>query len=261
MSPQTTQTQRSTIEVAMRRKSEEATPLHAPSTNAPSGLIPGRRDFDKELSQRFERIHAAQGNDALHRPHGRIAKRALPDATPPTASGKRFPSGALILATIVAILGGTGAALTLLADFSPIALAAPTPPATTPTPQQASVAPPPIQADNTDTLILHSVEQWRRAWTRRDVDAYLASYSPDFVPADGRTRPDWETARRKIITSQSDIDIQINEPRIQRIGADQAKIEFLQDYVSGRYRETARRKTLTLARSDGQWRITGEQQQ
>ena len=42
--------------------------------------------------------------------------------------------------------------------------------------------------------------------------------------------------------------------------SDQLRAVFLQDYVSGTYRENARPKTLLLVKAGGDWRIAGEWQ-
>ncbi|MCA1924733.1 MAG: tetratricopeptide repeat protein, partial [Thiobacillus sp.] len=52
-----------------------------------------------------------------------------------------------------------------------------------------------------------AVKAWARAWARRDVDAYLAAYAPDFS-APGLSRAVWEAQRRaRIEAPKSSIDI------------------------------------------------------
>jgi len=43
-----------------------------------------------------------------------------------------------------------------------------------------------------------AVRAWAAAWESQDVDAYLASYSGAFVPADGSSRSSWESCVRSI---------------------------------------------------------------
>ena len=104
------------------------------------------------------------------------------------------------------------------------------------------------------------VERWRQAWSGRDVQAYLACYSPDFVPADGQARPNWEAARRKMLARRADIRVAVNALRLEHLDTDQMKASFLQDYTAGSYREQARAKTLRLVRLGADWLIAGEQQ-
>lgn len=111
-----------------------------------------------------------------------------------------------------------------------------------------------------EALVEALVERWRQAWSGRDSQAYLACYSPDFVSADGQARPRWEVARRKILARRADVRVTVNALRLERLGADQIKASFLQDYVAGSYREQARAKTLLLVRRGSDWLIAGEQQ-
>jgi uncharacterized protein (TIGR02246 family) len=104
------------------------------------------------------------------------------------------------------------------------------------------------------------IERWRQAWASRDVDAYLGCYGADFQPIDGQSRSAWAAARRKRLSTPSEIDLQVREIRFEHITPDRLRAVFLQDYASGSYRETARPKTLLLSQQDGDWRIVGEWQ-
>lgn len=126
----------------------------------------------------------------------------------------------------------------------------------TPTP----ATPAPLAAPAAEAQATALVERWRQAWSERDVTAYLASYSPDFVAADGQARPSWEAARRKILARRADVRVTVNALRLERHGTDQIKASFLQDYAAGSYREQARAKTLRLVRRGADWLIAGEQQ-
>lgn len=122
------------------------------------------------------------------------------------------------------------------------------------------IAPAPLAEPEPEALAHALVERWRQAWSGRDAQAYLACYSPDFVSADGQARPRWEVARRKILARRTDIRVTVKALRLERLGADQIKASFLQDYVAGSYREQARAKTLLLVRRGSDWVIAGEQQ-
>ena len=104
------------------------------------------------------------------------------------------------------------------------------------------------------------VEHWRRAWSSRDVDAYLGCYSANFVSARGQTRTKWAKARRRNLSSRSEISVQVHDLRIERIDTGRLKAVFLQDYASDRYREVAQPKTLLLVRAGDDWRIAQEWQ-
>ena len=102
------------------------------------------------------------------------------------------------------------------------------------------------------------IENWRNAWSQRDITGYLNAYSQQFSPADGISRDAWVSARVKKLSAGQPISIQIKNLRIEPIDADQFRATFLQDYASGGYRETGRSKTLLIARENGEWRIRQE---
>ena len=99
------------------------------------------------------------------------------------------------------------------------------------------------------------VANWARAWSEKDVNAYLAFYAPEYAPS-GITRSDWEAQRRSRITEPKTIEVQISNLKVEQVGA-MATATFRQAYRSDRHQSTAS-KTLTFALQDGQWRIVGE---
>ncbi len=104
------------------------------------------------------------------------------------------------------------------------------------------------------------IEHWRQAWSARDIDQYLASYSDNFVPADGASRAAWAEARRKNFASRDSIAVSVRGLTAEADGEDAIKVYFQQDYASGRYRESGQWKTLVLQREDAGWRIVAETQ-
>lgn len=120
----------------------------------------------------------------------------------------------------------------------------------------ATAQPVPEKTAATDTAgVEAAVARWARAWSARDVEAYLAAYASDFA-ADGMRRADWVAERRKRIRTPATIDVQVSELRVERRD-DVADASFVQAYRSGRL-NTRVNKTLTFARRDGEWRIVGE---
>ena len=100
-----------------------------------------------------------------------------------------------------------------------------------------------------------AVIQWAKAWSTRDVSAYLAAYADDYA-ADGMTRSNWEAQRRARIGGPKSIDVQLSDLTIDQQG-DTASATFRQAYRSDRLSSTVT-KTLKLALQNGQWRIVGE---
>jgi tetratricopeptide (TPR) repeat protein len=124
------------------------------------------------------------------------------------------------------------------------------PAATEPAP--AKPAPVPAAASSN---VEAAINNWAQAWSRRDVNAYLAAYASDYASS-GMTRSAWEAQRRDRITAPKTIDVQISDLKIDQQG-DTASATFRQAYRSNLLRSTVT-KTLKLALQDGQWRIISE---
>ena len=104
------------------------------------------------------------------------------------------------------------------------------------------------------------LEQWRDAWSRRDVDAYLGFYARDFTPASGITRSTWAKERRENFASRNDIRIKIRHVTVHAIDAESVRVWLHQDYASGLYKEILQPKTFLFTREGGAWKIAGEWQ-
>ena len=214
----------------------------------------------RAMARRLEQLHAALGGSE-------VAPTAPSDITPLSAAGPAgnvVGIGSLFITGIISTLFGAGVMwLATQHEQAPatpayaLHAAAITPTART-APKPASITPV-APAINDETRISDLLEAWRNAWTQRHIAAYLNVYSQQFSPADGSPHDAWVTARTKKLSTGAPIDIRINNLAIERIDADQFKATFLQDYVSGSYRETARAKTLLIARENGEWRIRQEQ--
>ncbi|MDP1863988.1 MAG: tetratricopeptide repeat protein [Thiobacillus sp.] len=113
----------------------------------------------------------------------------------------------------------------------------------------------PATASQASTAIESAVTQWAKAWSARDVNAYLAAYASDYA-ADGMTRSSWEAQRRERVSSPKSIDVQLSEMIIDQQG-DTASATFRQAYRSDRFSSTVT-KTLKLTLQNGQWRIVDE---
>ena len=181
-----------------------------------------------------------------------------------------FRPGAIVLLVGAATLAGAGLMWLAVGATDripapprppvPVAPAATAEPAATAPVARAPVALPQVPADEDQARARNRIERWRQAWESRDIEAYLASYSADFVPAGGQTRSNWANARRKNLSARSEISVRVHNMRIERIDANHLKAVFLQDYVSGKYREDAQPKILLLVRSGSDWQIGEELQ-
>ncbi|WP_230969655.1 L,D-transpeptidase Cds6 family protein [Nitrogeniibacter aestuarii] len=106
--------------------------------------------------------------------------------------------------------------------------------------------------------IRKTLQAWTMAWSSKDMPAYLAQYHADFTPDEGLDRTRWAQLRHQRIAGKSgritvflrDIDIEFD--------GEQAIATFVQDYDSGNYHDSTR-KRLRLARALDHWQILNEQ--
>lgn len=243
----------------MERAAEEARARVAASSPNRSRSV-GRRDYDKALSRRLMQLNQAMGIDDSPAPPPPA------DHCPPPAEAKRhssFQPSTLILTAFVSGLAGAGAMWLALGSGAP-----PRVPVAVPPLPPAIIAPvvnvatpttvAPITAKPAESLAEELVEGWRTAWSKRDAEAYLSFYSPEFMPADGSTRANWAVARRKNLASRSDIQVAVRQLEITVLAENRLKVSFQQDYTSGNYRENAQLKTLLLSLDNGRWQIVEE---
>ena len=122
----------------------------------------------------------------------------------------------------------------------------------------APVAPTaPAEPEPSTDPVRSALEAWRAAWARRDVDAYLRSYGPAFVPPQGLSRAAWEKRRRAIVGKSSGVTIDLGQPQVTMTGDDRATATFTQVYKSASYQDRVR-KTIEWQRMDARWVIVSE---
>ena len=135
-----------------------------------------------------------------------------------------------------------------------VAKAAPTPP----TPRPAPATPPAPAAapavGNADQDVQAAVQAWASAWSRKDVEAYIAAYTPAFNG--GKNRKAWEAERRARIEGKRSISVALSavETRVQ---GDKAIVQFRQHYNADALKVSSR-KTLELVKVSGRWLIQKE---
>ncbi|MCR5882533.1 tetratricopeptide repeat protein [Rhizobacter sp. J219] len=124
------------------------------------------------------------------------------------------------------------------APAAPPAPAKPATPATGDAVQEAEVA----------------VQAWANAWSRKDVDAYLAAYIPTFTG--GKNRKAWEGERRARIEGKRSISVTLSDVET-RMQGDKAIVQFRQQYSADALKVSSR-KTLELVKVSGRWLIQKE---
>lgn len=220
-----------------------------------------RREQDQALKRRLDQLENVHGGHAVH---ATVAPVAPEPMSVSAVAQPAYGRNTLLLTAIASALGGAG--MTWLAlDWAATSPVHPSTIVIAPAVQKTNVvtaaAMAPVASNDGKAEALDLLEGWRQAWERRDVDAYLGYYSPQFVPANGHTLAAWRKARQNKLVQGSSISVGIKDVSIDRMAADQIKVSFLQDYRAGKYEETARPKILLIQLHGKKWQITGEWQE
>jgi len=175
------------------------------------------------------------------------------------------------LALVRELVGGTTpAATTVASSKAPVTVAtAPVTPAKEPAKPPVTVAtadPKPVAEKPAEKApaaagnaeIIETVRAWAKAWSAKDVDAYLAFYGKDFKTPGGEARAAWEKTRRQRISAPKSISVTVESPKVSVAADGHASITFRQGYRSDVLKSTTTTKTLVLARADGRWLIQQE---
>jgi Flp pilus assembly protein TadD/ketosteroid isomerase-like protein len=112
-------------------------------------------------------------------------------------------------------------------------------------------------ATNEEQAINDAVNTWVSAWSAKDVDKYLASYSDSFKPAKGESRKAWEATRRERVSKPASINVELANQKVMMDGADGAKVSFKQTYRAGG-KPIRTDKTLIMKKTNGVWLIDQE---
>jgi hypothetical protein len=126
----------------------------------------------------------------------------------------------------------------------------------------APVSPPggtatPAPAEDRTKAVLQTVEDWARAWSRGDADAYLSFYAPDFRTPQREARAQWMATRRERLAKAKDVSVKVVTPKVTFPDAERATVTFRQDYASDTFKGSGQ-KTLQLVRQGQRWLIQQE---
>lgn len=123
-------------------------------------------------------------------------------------------------------------------------------------PQKPEPKPVGASSDADQQEVLSAVTNWAKAWSARDVNAYLHFYGSDFQTPKGESRKVWADERTARIAGKGSISVDILSPQVS-IAGDTATVKFRQVYVSDRLKSDSQ-KTLILTRQSGKWLIKQE---
>jgi len=118
-------------------------------------------------------------------------------------------------------------------------------------------APAPAASSEAKSQVTAAVQSWARAWSERDVAAYLAHYAPDFEVPGGAKRDAWEKERKERIEKPKSIEVTLSEMNVKMVNDNEATVTFRQAYKSDTLKST-NTKTLKLERAGDRWLIKQE---
>ena len=109
--------------------------------------------------------------------------------------------------------------------------------------------------------LIDKIQMWARAWESKDVNNYVAFYSPGFKPEEGSYNS-WLSQRRERVRNAQDTRIEISDIQVvPSFDQDNVyEVTFIQHYRAAHYEEKSR-KTLTWRENQGIWQIVREQNQ
>jgi tetratricopeptide (TPR) repeat protein len=138
--------------------------------------------------------------------------------------------------------------------------AAPSPaaPSASPVAQPAAPAQPSVKAPSAsaEAQVKSAVNKWAKAWSDRNVAAYLAAYAPDFETPGGEARGAWEQQRRERIEKPKSISVNVKINSVTVNGLE-ALVTLRQGYRSDSFKSNST-KTLRLVRNGDKWLIRQE---
>jgi len=104
-----------------------------------------------------------------------------------------------------------------------------------------------------------AVNSWASAWSSKDVDRYINSYSGKFVPPNGLSRAKWQDQRHIRLNQPKYIKITLKDMTVKILGENFAMARFTQTYQSDTYNDQVT-KQLLLDNADGvAWLISREE--
>lgn len=123
-------------------------------------------------------------------------------------------------------------------------------------PPPAPVAVPKPALPTDEEIIKKTISEWLAAWSSKNVEAYLAFYSPSFVPDGKQSRVEWVEQRKKRLGKKGDIEV-LAEDIVMTVGPNEATSQFRQTYRAADYGDVMA-KTLHWRKESGRWLIVRE---
>ena len=163
----------------------------------------------------------------------------------PAAASAAALTSASTAAAAPPVVAGAAPATPPLAATSPASAASPSA-----APAKAAVS------DSSAIEAEAAVRAWAKAWSTKNMSAYLGAYGKEFTPSGKQSRSAWEDERRKRIAGKSNIRVKLENLSVT-VNGSTAVVKFLQDYRADAL-VVSSRKTLDLIKSADRWLIVRE---
>jgi len=147
----------------------------------------------------------------------------------------------------------TPAAVAPIAKPIPKPVAPPVVAAVTPKPAPVEATPKTATAAGAEDAQAAALA-WAAAWSRKDITAYFAAYTPDFNG--GQSRKVWEGERRARILGKRSISVALSDFDT-KVQGDKAVVRFRQSYSADALKVSSR-KRLEMINVGGRWLIQKE---
>ncbi len=243
----------------------------------PSALLPRRIPDRATLRNVLEKLDVESPSDGILGYGGAaVAKNPTTSAWAPVLSGVAL--GVFLFGGTYLLFGEQLGQRAALASTNPILLPSPATPQdlasgfnesapqtggfedlgeTTPAAATSPVPTPLAEpADGVTLEIKELLSEWSRAWSQQEPDGYLAHYSATFQPGRGRSLDEWRDHRRDRIRAPEFVRVSVSDVEVEH-QSDRAQVVFLQVYRSDTLEDVVR-KTMSMVREDGSWRIASE---
>ena len=125
-------------------------------------------------------------------------------------------------------------------------------------PEPTTILEPPFDKEAARKEVRTAVNSWANAWSAKDADNYVKSYSAKFVPPNKLSRSKWQEQRRIRLSKPRYIKVILDNVRIEILSQDLAMVRFVQTYQSDSYKDQVN-KQLLLNKVDGAWLISKEE--
>jgi L,D-transpeptidase YnhG len=113
-----------------------------------------------------------------------------------------------------------------------------------------------ISGQTAPDQVKKSIQTWARAWSQKNITAYLNAYDTSFAPPSSQSRKAWAKERTSQFERKALEPVTLSNVLV-KVNGNQAVVTFLHSYQSDQLM-VSDRKTLQLVKRANEWRIAKE---